>query len=236
MKAAIADGNLSQQMSVLRARIETKVATPGIIIVTSAAQGDGKSLVASGIAESFASAGYRVALVDASDASLTGRPESNDGRSREPSRAADVFRFAVADDQPSLVKLAFASETKQISKSHLVSLVENLRGVYDFAVVDTTRLTGIAAAMLFAAIADGVLLTICEGRRADRGDRKTIAALEAVNATLLGVVSVRSSAIEAFATRRVSFAAPAKVRLAATSSDDAAPKQPAATNGTVTVG
>jgi protein-tyrosine kinase len=227
------DYTIEEQMSVLRARVEAKIAPPGIIVVSSAARGDGKSLVASGIAESFASAGYRAALVDASNANLALHVESNEGWSRDSSHAADIVRYSATADRTRLVRMAFAGEPgKQISISQLVSVAKSLRAVYDFAVVDTTRLQQNAVALLFAAVADGVLLTLREGRREIAEDRKTITALKCMDATVLGIVSIKSSAIEDFARRTVSVPSPAKVRFT-TVPADAAPMQPAATTASV---
>ena len=52
------------QIELLRARVERQVRKPAIVVITSAKQGDGKSLTAFLLAKSFAKAGRRTVLVD----------------------------------------------------------------------------------------------------------------------------------------------------------------------------
>ncbi len=65
MKAEQALDAVAAQLFVLRTCVESSVPRPGLVVVTSAKRGDGKSMTAYALAEALSKGGHSVALIEA---------------------------------------------------------------------------------------------------------------------------------------------------------------------------
>jgi Mrp family chromosome partitioning ATPase len=61
------EADLSAQVQLLRSRVEAEFKKPAVVMVTSALQGDGKSLTAHSLAKCFSDSGQRAGLVTLTD-------------------------------------------------------------------------------------------------------------------------------------------------------------------------
>ncbi len=93
---------------------------------------------------------------------------------------------------PSKSAEAFSREAVQL-------LVDEFRSTYDYTIIDTPALFEDGAALLFASAASGTLITVRMERARVSEDFRLYAALEAVNAPVLGVVGVSDKVIDGFA-------------------------------------
>ena len=166
------DPRFLAQMQVLRSRVEAELPKPAIILVTSAARGDGKSLVAHALAESFLRAGHRAALVHLTRG-LADRPELP-----EIASAQDVADSGAAD--------------------RFEAMVTKMRAGYDFTVVDGRPLLQDTAAVSLAALVDGILIVVRVGRPESTADALMMRTLKRAGARVVGVVAAEAQAIADF--------------------------------------
>lgn len=172
--------------TVIRATVETEVSAPGVLTISSALPGDGKTAVAAGIARSLAAGGYRTIALDA--AAL---PDAAPGMAREPltlEGARDRLAHAVRATASGCDLLAVRDLGADVSSSvGIGALYAALRERYDYAVVDASVLNGDGLAM--ARGADGVVLAVREGRAIEAADGEAVELLNRVHARFLGVVA-----------------------------------------------
>jgi Mrp family chromosome partitioning ATPase len=202
----------SEQFQMLRARIETAVSMPCVLLVTSACPGDGESVCAFGLAKSLADAGYRTALVDINHVkshfgSVRLRVPHFRGVPQPASLSSVVVdgveRYAVRDPETNLVLLSLAKESVagSASKETVAATLNILRDRYDIAIIDAPRMLDSNLALLFAGATDGVLLTLCEGRSVASDDEATLELLTQSQAKVVGVVMISPVTIAAFTGR-----------------------------------
>jgi receptor protein-tyrosine kinase len=194
----------AQQFGQLRARIEATFSEPALIVVTSAARGDGKTATAFGLAESLAQAEHRVLFVDANYesptlprihriANLAARPDLS-----KMSR----FSHPVAGHRFEGLSLADERLETGMSMDKVKAAAFDLRAHFDFVIVDTCALLRSDLAVLFSTIADGTLLTLRLGRLPSSADETVMKTLRRVGATTLGVLTIRPNTIRTFASQR----------------------------------
>jgi tyrosine-protein kinase Etk/Wzc len=193
------DNALEEQLQSLRGRIEADLPRPSLVVVTSAAAGDGKSLIAFGLARSMAQAGYKAVVVDTNHANpeVHGGPKVADMRGRDD---FDVLRFARRSDrfeEIDIIPLTDRRMQTATSKKLVETISGQLRFLYDFTVIDTTRLLRGHMGMLFTTFADGVLICVRHGRMLGADDGFTVRQLERTGRKLW-VVTATSSAIKQF--------------------------------------
>jgi Mrp family chromosome partitioning ATPase len=191
------------QFGQLRARIEATFATPAMLVVSSAARGDGKTLTAFGLADALAQAYHRVLLVDTNvDAPTLARIHHVPvGPNVHPS---DVSRCAlpVAAQRFDGISLADGRFEVGMSMDAVRAAVADMRHNFDYIVVDTSPLIRSDLAVLFATIADGTLLTLRMGRLPSPADEATVMTLKRVGATVLGVLTLTPELIKNFDRKR----------------------------------
>jgi Mrp family chromosome partitioning ATPase len=194
----------TKQFTQLRARIEATFSDPVIIVVTSAARGDGKTSTAFGLAESLANAEHRVLFVDANvEAPTLARIH------RVPSMGSSidfskVGRFATLVAGQRFAGVSFADDRIEcgISLDKVKAAAFDMRAHFDYVVVDTSPLLQSDLAVFFATIADGTLMTLRLGRLPQAADAASIKTLSRVGANVLGVLTVAPSMIKEFAAGR----------------------------------
>jgi polysaccharide biosynthesis transport protein len=166
-----------------------------VIAVTSAVAGEGKSSTASNLALVLAEAGQRVVLVDA-DLRL---PRVADYVNVEGSVGlTDVLgsrldlRSAIQHGPSGLMVLASGTlppNPSELLGSHRMSdLTDELRGEYDYVVIDTPALLPVTDGSVVAALADGVVVVAGYGRARHSEFERALESLNAVGARILGVV------------------------------------------------
>ncbi len=174
---------------------------PRVVLVTSTSPGEGKTLTAVNVAVSLGSAGKRVLLIDADlrkpQTHVVVRAQRTPGLSdvlvgsAKPSeviqqRLRDVpFCFMPAGTTVPSPPDLLTSRTMQ-------GLVEGLRKVYDWIVIDTPPVGAVAEPLILAPLSDGILVVA----GAEMAPRKAVAlTLERIadtGARILGVVLNRA--------------------------------------------
>jgi receptor protein-tyrosine kinase len=176
---------------VIRTTVEAEIAAPGILTISSARAGDGKTAVAAGIARSLAAAGYRTLAIDAAgstEETLCTRLGAPPPPSISVAAGAEHLSAAVRTAFNGCDVLALSDgDGAGPSAVAVAALYAAIRANYDYAVVDT-RAIGDGGAT-FARCADGVVLAVREGRAAEAADGEAVALLERVHARFLGVVA-----------------------------------------------
>jgi len=177
--------------STIRATIEAEVAAPGILSISSARPGDGKTAVAAGIARSLAAAGYRTLALDATGATeetLAAKLGAPEPPAIVIGAAEQHFSAGVRMTPGGCDVLALASGEGNVpSALSIAALFAAVRASYDYVVVDSAAVAEGGAT--FARCADGVVLAVREGRPADPSDAEAVALLDRVRARFLGVVA-----------------------------------------------
>jgi Mrp family chromosome partitioning ATPase len=178
----------SAQFQLLRAHVEREVEAPGVIIVTSAERGDGKSVTAYSLAQCLARAGRRAALVAGSGPFPKGAPPAATELGDEAVEAFSIVRVR---------KPATALKGKAATE-----FLRSTRADYDYTIVDAGPLLADDFALGLVGRVDGVIVSVRLGRSRSDEDEMTVRVIEQSNGRIVGVVAVLPSAIADFANRR----------------------------------
>lgn len=176
----------------LRARVESTVGRPGVIVVTSAVHGDGKSSVCNGLAASLGSTGYRTLLVDANvrrDAII---------RSATKASIEEALLQSVCESVIPRLRIATLTNPAFHREASLPSVAQALaeaRTSYEYIVVDAGCALRSALAGHFVSSADAVLVAVRAGRRRLAEDIHLSESLDRLDAQFFGVVAIGSSII-----------------------------------------
>lgn len=168
-----------------------------VLVVTSPAGQEGKSFVSANLALSMAEDGRRVLLMDAdlrrpSLATLLGRP-SDSGLSNVLAGQVRVWDATQEWEQPHLAFLPSGeippSPAELLGAPQMIDLLAELRQHYDKIIIDSPPVLPVADASLLAAVADGVILVVHEGRATRASVRAASEALHNAGARVVGAVS-----------------------------------------------
>ncbi|MEO6041110.1 MAG: polysaccharide biosynthesis tyrosine autokinase, partial [Croceibacterium sp.] len=166
---------LAESYSALRTALlySTREGLPKILLVTSAQASEGKTTTSYAVARAFARAGKRALLVDAD----LRRPAVHK-IAEVPNRAglstvligeATLQDAVVPSGVDNLTILPAGpippSPAELLSSPRMAALLEQLEGMFDVVVVDSSPVLGLADSTELAALADGVMLVV----EADRG-------------------------------------------------------------------
>jgi tyrosine-protein kinase Etk/Wzc len=171
--------------------------SPRVVVVTSATPRDGKSTVAANLAMTLADQGGRTLLIDAD----LRRPQIHTtfGLEQEPGLADLLLRRVSAADasQPSSEVPALrvltcgtgvANPAELIGSDVFEECILELRGLYDYIIIDTPPMMAVTDAALVGAVADGTLVVV----RANKTDSEALSAavsqLRRPHVPLLGIV------------------------------------------------
>jgi capsular exopolysaccharide synthesis family protein len=171
---------------------------PGVVLLTSPAQGDGKSLIALNLAHVMAQQGRSVVLVDADLRrgglhELLGIPSApglsdwlaGGGASAAPIRLVDSSncRFAVLTrgSRP-------PNPSELIGGPSMSRLLAELSGTYDVVLLDSPPLSAVTDPAVLSGHADGVLLVVRAGKTTHQELRYAQKELEMIGAPVLGVL------------------------------------------------
>ena len=190
---------MDEQFDQLRARIEAAVEAPAVLMVSSACPGDGKSITAYGLAASFAASGYSTAFIDANHLSPTLDAERGPVSLEQFTRSGPA-NFATAAPSGSYSSISLVNETVRKNASRLVvsRAVEACRSSYEVVIIDAGTLAESNLAVMLAKQADGLILTIREGRAVKRADHDLIKLLADSDIPTLGTVTIEPRMISEF--------------------------------------
>jgi Mrp family chromosome partitioning ATPase len=194
----------TQQFGQLRARIEASFSEPALIVITSAARGDGKTATAFGLAEALAETDCRVLFVDGNvDAPVLPRVHLVPAVATHR-EFSNICKYAKPVPGQRFSALSFADPRIEagMSMEKAKAAVFDMRSHFDFIIMDTSPVLRSDLAVLFAAIADGTLLTLRLGRFPAPGDEETMKTLTRIGANMLGVLTVSQNMIKEFAQQR----------------------------------
>lgn len=191
---------IKDQINALRSHLEPSLAQSTVVLVTSAEKNDGKSLVAFGLAESLADAGYRSIVVDANPS----RTQLKHGRAVGNAAPDQIdVRECIAqnvDQGYSELMLANQSDANLLSYPQIKAVVDQCRRDYEYVIVDCSDFGESSLPGLLAKCADGVLISLRQGRRPTPRDEQLVPSIEE-SAPVLGVIVVPKPAMKAFAAR-----------------------------------
>ena len=166
------------------------------VAVTSAAPGDGKSLVAANLALSFAEAGLRTILVDGDTRRgtlhRTFNQDAADGLTEYLMGTIDERRAVRATSHPSLWFIScgrrHARSPELLGTPRIKHLVDSLSRGYDVVIFDTPPLAAGIDAYAISAAAGSVLMVIRLGETERRLAAMKLAVLDRLPVELLGTV------------------------------------------------
>lgn len=189
-RSAMAESYRVVRSNILFANLDRPI---GVLLVTSAGSGDGKTTTAINLAITMAASGRRVLLVDADlyRATLTttfGLP--NDvgvgtvglGPAPEIAVETEIPNLSIVPAGPMP-----AAPTELFSSDRVRSLIEGLAAGHDLIAIDAPPVLSVADTRTLAALADAVILVLNPSITTRGMARQAQQALEAVGARLLGV-------------------------------------------------
>jgi len=189
------------------------------VAITSAAPGDGKSLVAANLAAAFALAGTRTILVSgdlrrpsidpifsaSSEIGLSDLLLALEQNHRELNGSDSSYSVPLVSAEDYLVDTAVANlrllpagtpcpnPAELLGSMRMPGIIKELVTVADMVIIDCPP-TLVADAVVLAKLSDGALLVTSMNRSRKRGIRSAVEQLGASRANLLGVVVNRASA------------------------------------------
>ncbi|MCK0173770.1 polysaccharide biosynthesis tyrosine autokinase [Mycolicibacterium sp. F2034L] len=169
---------------------------PRVIVVTSSVPSEGKSTTAINIALALAEADNKVVIVDGDLRRPTLHKHLNAigsvGFSTVLSGGATLSEALQQTRFPGLTVLTSGTippnPSELLGSQSARKLLNDLRGEFDYVVVDSTPLLAVTDAAILAAGADGVLVIACYGRTKREQISHAVQSLESVAAPVLGAV------------------------------------------------
>lgn len=168
-----------------------------VIAVTSVQPGEGKSTTSTNLAISFASAGYRTLLIDSDirNSVMTGnfKPDSSyHGLTSYLSGhvgMADVICDTSVDNLHIIPAGQVPPNPASLLQSdYFAALVERVRDVYDYVIIDTPPIGLVVDAAIIAQKADGSLIVTESGAIRRRFIKKAVEQMSQCDAQFLGVI------------------------------------------------
>jgi len=168
-----------------------------VILVTSSGPAEGKSTVASNLAITMAQMGHRVILVDGD----LRRPMVHRifGVEKEPGltevimgdvELEDVIRGSDEVERLDILVCGHIppNPSELLGSVRARRVVEELRGMYEYVVIDSPPLMPVTDAIEISAYSDGVIIVAKQGDTSINILKKSIDLLEKTNAKILGIV------------------------------------------------
>ncbi len=214
MKGRITLDSMVHEFRLLRNRIEAEIHAPGMVVVTSATDGDGAGLTAYGLAESLSKTNQRTVLVT-TDPSITTGPSDDAALPRPVLRRRASDRLGadgrVTGEGSFEVVSVSPERVATISRSNVADLVADLRSRHDYVVIDAGNLPQNSFGLLLIGSADVALVAFRAGRSQQIADRAMLDALERAETKVLGAVMTDAAAIDHFVKRNAPATPPVTV-------------------------
>lgn len=164
------------------------------ICVTSSGPGEGKSTTISNLAETFAQAGNRVAIIDCDLRKprlhrifkLTNTKGVTTLLSGQ-SEIEDVIQVAVSDLTVITSGPIPPNPSELLGSKRMKDLLEVLKKRYDIVLIDAPPVGLVTDAAILSAIVDGIILVVASGKTDIDGAKRAKKLLENVGARILGV-------------------------------------------------
>ena len=168
-----------------------------VIALTSAQPGEGKSTTSVNLAISFARAGFRTLLIDADtrNSVMSGTFKSNEryqGLTSFLSGNAELSDVICDTSIDNLMIIPAGqvppNPTSLIQNDNFKSMIETVRGLYDYVIIDTPPLGLVIDAAILAHHSDASLLVVKAGADKRRTITKLKEQLEQSGSVFLGVI------------------------------------------------
>lgn len=168
-----------------------------VITLTSAQQGEGKSTTSTNLAISFAKAGFRTLLIDADtrNSVMSGTFKSNEryqGLTSFLSGNSELSDIICDTNIDNLMIIPAGqvppNPTSLIQNDNFKAMIEIVRGLYDYVIIDTPPLGLVIDAAILAHYSDASLLVVKAGADKRRTVTKLKEQLEQSGSVFLGVI------------------------------------------------
>lgn len=188
---------LEEYYNSIRTNIQFSGRDLKVITLTSAQPGEGKSTTAKNLAISFAKAGFRTLLIDADtrNSVMSGTFKSNEryqGLTSFLSGNAELSDVICDTSIGNLMILPAGqvppNPTSLIQNDNFKSMIETVRGLYDYVIIDTPPLGLFSDAAILAHHSDASLLVVKAGADKRRTITKLKEQLEQSGSVFLGVI------------------------------------------------
>lgn len=168
----------------------------GLVLITSPAPRDGKSMVSANLAISYAAAGYRTVLVDADI--RRGHAEEMFGVDQSPgltdylngkATTTDIYQATKVDGLTMVAKGAGTNFNLELLDSAVMdTLLDDLRAAFDVVVLDAPPLAAGADALVLGKRADKVVLVLRAGETDEVLARTKLDLIGNVDVPIIGAV------------------------------------------------
>lgn len=189
--------SLEEYYNSIRTNIQFSGRNLKVIALTSAQSGEGKSTTSVNLAISFARAGFRTLLIDADtrNSVMSGTFKSNEryqGLTSFLSGNAELSDVICDTSIDNLMILPAGqvppNPTSLIQNDNFKSMIETVRGLYDYVIIDTPPLGLVIDAAILAHHSDASLLVVKAGADKRRTVTKLKEQLEQSGSVFLGVI------------------------------------------------
>lgn len=188
---------LEEYYNTIRTNIQFSGRNLKVITLTSAQSDEGKSTTSVNLAISFAKAGFRTLLIDADtrNSVMSGTFKSNEryqGLTSFLSGNAELSDVICDTSIDNLMILPAGqvppNPTSLIQNDNFKSMIETVRGLYDYVIIDTPPLGLVIDAAILAHHSDASLLVVKAGADKRRTITKLKEQLEQSGSVFLGVI------------------------------------------------
>ncbi|MCO4538478.1 capsular polysaccharide biosynthesis protein CpsD [Streptococcus infantarius subsp. infantarius] len=189
--------SLEEYYNSIRTNIQFSGRDLKVITLTSAQTGEGKSTTSVNLAISFAKAGFRTLLIDADtrNSVMSGTFKSKeryDGLTSYLSGNAELSDVICDTTVDNLMVIPAGqvppNPTSLIQNDNFKSMIETVRGLYDYVIIDTPPLGLVIDAAILAHHSDASLLVVKAGADKRRTITKLKEQLEQSGSVFLGVI------------------------------------------------
>ena len=190
-----------ESVRIIRSRLEKVMdeKEAKVLLVTSAIPGEGKSTIAANVAIALANKGSRVILVDGdfrhpSLAGVLGMKEKGTGLYQFLKTGGSPSQV-LQQDLHSSVKVLLGNSEKPVGNplpvirsKQMAKLVETLRGMADYVIIDTPPTAMLSDTTAYREVADAVLLVVRQDYTEQKEIRRALEAIADVNLPIAGYV------------------------------------------------
>ena len=181
----------------LRTNVMFSGAEIKVIVITSADAGDGKSTVSAELAKSFAESGKRTLLIDADMRKSVMLKRNN--KTNEISGLSEVLSgqsskddviFSTQDENFDVMFTGHfpPNPVELLGNDRLKSLFAELKGIYDYVIVDSPPLGLVIDAAVIAAAADAAIMVLSSGKTRRKEAAEVLNQLKKSGTKILGAI------------------------------------------------
>lgn len=173
----------------IRTTLQSALALPFVICVTSSQAADGKTSLSVGTARAFARAGFETLIVDANPlAPGVAQALGLKALPSPPTLDSATLTITPAGGLLSAASIATHRLADDAKPADVRAFAQHLRTAYNVTIVDLSEVFFGDFAVHWCAAADGVVIAARYARFADDDDHRLVATLEHAGATIVGCV------------------------------------------------